>query len=172
MRFEFGETNASLRYLHSVRELDADGDLLTDVCYFVSRVFERVSDRIMNLTLLTHLFSFRLNLSLFVSWHSCNRNWIDLLMRLPVPFVESWEVRSSSARLLPTGRKNSVLCAALELVRLACPRTPLSRCSSRDPQPGTKTKGSQNLLNYIPFVSFLKRAQRYHFPISCTIRQN
>ena len=96
---EFGETNSSLHNLHSVRELDADGDLLTDVCYFVGRVFERVSDRIMNLTLLTHLFSFRLNLSLFVSWHSCNRNWIDLLMRLPVPFVESWIVRSSSARL-------------------------------------------------------------------------
>ena len=48
-----------------------------------------------------------------------------------------------------------MLCAALELVRLASPRTPLSRCSSGDPQPGTKNKGSQNLLNYIQFVFYV-----------------
>ena len=34
-------------------------------------------------------------------------------MRFLVPFLKSRIVRSSSARLLPKGRKNSMLCAAL-----------------------------------------------------------
>ena len=108
---EFSETYSRLHNLHPVRKLDADGDLLVDVGHFVGRVLERMSDRIMHLALLTNLCCFRLDLRLFFSGNSCHCYRIDLLMRLPVPFVESWEIRSSSARLLPTGRKNSVLCA-------------------------------------------------------------
>ena len=76
-------------------------------------------------------------------------------MRLPVPIIESREVRSTSGRF------------ACKELRVLC-RTPLSRCSSEGPRPGTnartssllqsvatkRTKGSQNLLNCIPFVSF------------------
>ncbi len=54
--------------------------------------------------------------------------------------------------------KAAELCAALELVRLVCPRIPLSRYSLEGPRLGTKAKGSQNLLNSMPFVSFLRRA--------------
>ena len=107
---EFSETYARLHDLHPVRELDADGDFLADVCHFVGRVLERMPDRIMHLTLLTNLLSLCLNRLVFIRTTS-DRNGINSLMRLAVPFVESWEIRSSSARLLPSGRKNSVLCA-------------------------------------------------------------
>ena len=95
---ELSETNACLHNLHSVRELDADGDLLVDVSHPISGVFERMPDWIMHLALLTNLCCFRLDLRLFFSGNSCHCYRIDLLMRLPVPFVESWKV-------------NSVLCA-------------------------------------------------------------
>ena len=107
---EFSETDARLHNLHPVRELDADGDLLADVCHFVGRVLERMSDRIMHPALLTNLLRLSLNRLVFFR-ASSDRDGVNFLMRLAVPFVESREVRSSSARLLPTGRKNSVLCA-------------------------------------------------------------
>ena len=66
---------------------------------------------------------------------------------LSVPFVESWEVRSSSARL--PKQELRALCSA-RLCRLACPRIPLSRYSSEGPQPGTETKGSQLLEQRAP----------------------
>ena len=155
---ELSETYSRLHNLHPVRELDADGDFLADVGHFVGRVLEGILDRIMHLTFLTHLFRFSLDYLVFFRTTS-DRDGVNFLMRLAVPFVESWEVRSSSARL--PKQEPRALC-----------RIPLSRYSSEGPRPGTKTKGSQNLLNCIPFVSFLKRAQRYHFPISYTRRQN
>ena len=157
---ELSETYARLHDLHPVRELDADGDFLADVCHFVGRVLERMPDRIMHLTLLTNLLSLCLNRLVFIRTTS-DRNGINSLIRLAVPFVESWEIRSSSARL-PIGTQE------LRALR----RIPLSRYSSEGPQPGTETKGSQNLYYCISFVSFLKRAQRYHFPTSYTRRQN
>ena len=180
---EFSETYSRLHNLHSIGELDADGDFLIDVGHTVSGILEGILDRIMHLALLTNLCCFRLDLRLFFSGNSCHCYRIDLLMRLPVPFVESWIIRSTSGRF--ACKELRVLCSA-RLCRLARPRIPLSRCSSEGIQPGTnartcsllqsvatkRTKGSQNLLNCIPSVSFLKRAQRYHFPISCTRRQN
>ena len=91
---EFSETYSRLHNLHPIRELDADGDLLADVSHPVSRILKGMPYRIMHLTLLTNLCCFRLNFRLFFSGHSCNCYWIYLLMRLPVPFVESWEVDS------------------------------------------------------------------------------
>ena len=94
--------------------------------------------------------------------------------------------KSARAPLAWLVQELRALCSA-RLCRLARPRISLSRYSSEGPLPwsnarlcrfykgGTptkRTKGSQDLLSCIPFVSFLKRAQRYHFPISCTIRQN
>ena len=70
--------------------------------------------RIMHLALLTNLLRLSLNrLVFFRPTSDCDG--VNFLMRLAVPFVESREVRSSSARLLPTGRKNSVLCAVIGL---------------------------------------------------------
>ncbi len=95
---ELSETYTRLRDSHSVRELDADGDLLVDVSHPVSGILEGMPDRIMHLTLLCNLFRFSLDLCLFFSRHSGHCYRINLLMRLAVPFVESREV-------------NSVLCA-------------------------------------------------------------
>ena len=92
---ELSETNACLHNLHSVRELDTDGDFLIDVGHTVSGILEGILDRIMHLALLTNLCCFRLDLRLFFSGNSCHCYRIDLLMRLPVPFVESWKVRSA-----------------------------------------------------------------------------
>ncbi len=181
---ELSETNTRLGNLHSVRELDADGDLLVNAGHLVGGILEGMSDRIMHLAFLGYFIRFCLNLCFFISGHSCHCYRVNLLMRLPVPFercstsvttrqnsyqygsvlaapsvVESREVRSSSARL--PKQELHALC-----------RTPLSRCSSGGLRPGTKTKGSRNLCYCIPFVSFLKRGQRYHFPISYTRRQN
>ena len=41
---------------HSVRRLNADGDLLVDVGDTISRILERMHHGIVNLALLTHLF--------------------------------------------------------------------------------------------------------------------
>ena len=155
---ELSETDTCLRYLHSVWELDGDGDFLVNVCHPVCGVLEGVTDRIMDFALLTHLLRFRLDLRVLrrITSHC---HGIYPLVRLAVPFVESWIVRSSSARL------------PKQELRALC-RIPLSRYSSEGPQPGTKTKGSQNLYYCIPFVSSLKRVQRYHFPTSYTRRQN
>ena len=92
---------------------------------------------IMDLALITYLGHFGLNLRPLFNKHTGYRYRVDLLMRLPVPFVESREVRSTSGRF-----------ACKELHALC--RTPLSRRSSGDPQPGTKTKASQNLYCCIP----------------------
>ena len=90
---EFSETYSRLHNLHSVRELDADGDYLADVGHFVGRVLEGVSDRIMHLTFLTHLFRFSLNrLVFFRTTSDCDR--VNFLMRLAVPFVEGREIDS------------------------------------------------------------------------------
>ena len=135
-----------------------------------------------HLALLAHLFHFRLDLGIFCRI-ACHCYRIDLLMRFLVPCFESWVVRSTSRRF--AYKELRVLCSA-RLCRLARPRTPLSRCSSEGPQPGTnartcsllqsiatkRTKGSQNLYCYIPSLSFFERAQRYHFHISYTRRQN
>ena len=48
--------------------------------------------------------------------------------------------------------------ARKSICRFVYPRTPLSRCSSEGLQPGTRTKGSQNLYCYIPSLSFFERA--------------
>jgi len=48
----------------------------------------------MDLALLTYLGHFGLNLRLLFNWHTGYRYRVDLLMRLPVPFVESREVDS------------------------------------------------------------------------------
>ena len=112
---ELSETDTCLGDSHSVRELDADGDLLVDVGHPVSGVFERMPDRIVHLTLLGYFIRFCLDLRLFVCGNSSHCYRINFLMRLPIPFVESRIVRSSSARL-------------------ARPRTPLSRCSSEGPR--------------------------------------
>ena len=107
---ELSETYSRLRNLHSVWELDADGNFLADVSHLIGRVLEGVPDRIIHLTLFTHLLCLSLNrLVLFRA--TSDRDGVNFLMRLAVPFVESWKIRSSSARLLPKGRKNSVLCA-------------------------------------------------------------
>ena len=104
---EFCETNASLRNLHTIRELDVDRDLLVDVSHSVSWIPEGVSDGIMDLTLLTYLLRFRLDLGIFIRTTS-DRDWVYFLVCLAVPFVESWEI-------------NSVLCAVIvSLVRFAC----------------------------------------------------
>ena len=155
---ELSETDTCLCYLHSIWKLDADGDLLVNISHPVSGVLEGMTDRIMNFTLLTHLLRLRLDLRVLcrITSHS---HGIYPLVRLAVPFVESWVIRSSSARL------------PKQELRALC-RIPLSRYSSEGPQPGTKTKGSQNLYYCIPFASFLKRVQRYHFPSSYTRRQN
>ena len=109
---ELSETDSGLHNLHPVRELDTDGDLLADVGHTISGILEGMPDRIMNLTLFAHSIRFRLDLCIFrrITCH-CHR--IYPLMCLAVPFVESRIVRSSSARLLPKGRKNSMLCAEL-----------------------------------------------------------
>jgi hypothetical protein len=52
---ELSETNARLSYSHPIGKLDADGDLLVDVGYPVSGVFERMPDWIMYLALLIYL---------------------------------------------------------------------------------------------------------------------
>lgn len=90
---ELSKTNARLHYLHPVWELDADGDLLADVCHFVGGVLEGVPDRIMHLTLLAHLLRLSLNRLVFFRTTS-DRDGVNLLMRLAVPFVESREVDS------------------------------------------------------------------------------
>ena len=147
---EFSETYSRLCDSHSIRKLYAYGDFLVDVGHPIRGLLEGMSDRIMHLTLLTNLLCLSLDRLVFRRTTS-DRDGVNFLMRLAVPFVESWEVRSSSARLLPTGRKNSVLCAVIvSLVRFALQRIPLSRYSSGGPQPGTKTKGSQNLYCCIP----------------------
>ena len=92
---ELSETYSRLHNLHPIRELDADGDLLADVSHPVSRILKGMPYRIMHLALLTNLCCFRLDLRLFFSGNSCHCYRIDLLMRLPVPFVESWKVRSA-----------------------------------------------------------------------------
>ena len=165
---ELSETNTRLRDLHSFRKLDVDGDLLVNAGHTIGRILEGMPDRIMHLALLAHLFHFRLDLGIFCRI-ACHCYRIDLLMRFLVPCFESWVVRSTSGRF------------ACKELRVLC-RTPLSRCSwtsqaakpitSEGPQPGTKTKGSQNLYCYIPSLSFFERAQRYHFHISYTRRQN
>ena len=165
---EFSKTDASLDDSHPIRELDADGDLLVDVGHPVSGILEGMSDRTMHLALLTQLFSFGLDFRLFFSGNSSHCYRIDLLMHLPVPFVESREIRSSSARL-PKQELRAFRSA--RTCSLCLQRTPLSRCSSEDHRPGTnapallacyqpdaRTKGSRNLLNCIPFVAFLKPA--------------
>ena len=86
---ELSETYSSLDNLHSIWELDADGDLLVDVGDTVIGILEGMPDWIMHLTLLTHLFCFSLNLRFFNRGYSFYCNRINLLMRLPVPFVES-----------------------------------------------------------------------------------
>ena len=85
---ELSETDSRLHNLHSVRELDADGDLLADVSHLVGRVLEGILDWIMHLTLLTHPLCFRLDLRIFrrITGHC---HGIYPLMRLAVPFVES-----------------------------------------------------------------------------------
>ena len=90
---EFSETYTRLHNLHSVRELDADGDFLADVGHFVGRVLERMSGRIMHLTFLTHLFRFSLDYLVFFRTTS-DRDGVNFLMRLAVPFVESREIDS------------------------------------------------------------------------------
>ena len=84
---ELSETYSSLDNLHSIWELDADGDLLVDVGDTVIGILEGMPDWIMHLTLLTHLFCFSLNLRFFNRGYSFYCNRINLLMRLPVPFV-------------------------------------------------------------------------------------
>ena len=144
---DLSETNASLRNLHTIRELDVDRDLLVDVSHSVSWIPEGVSDGIMDLTLLTYLLRFRLDLGIFIQTTS-DRDWVYFLMCLAVPFVESWEIRSSSARL--PKQELRALCSNRFFSTLCLQRIPLSRYSSGGPQPGTKTKGSQNLCCCIP----------------------
>ena len=155
---EFSETYSRLHNLHSIGELDTDGDFLIDVGHTVSGILKRMPDWIMHLTLLTHLLHFRLNLNILCRI-ACHCYRINLLMRLLVPCFESWIIRSTSGRF------------ACKELRVLC-RTPLSRCSSEGPQPGTKTKGSQNLYCYTPSLSFFERVQKYHISLSCTRRQN
>ena len=114
---EFSETNSRLHNLHPIRELDADGDLLADVSHPVSRILKGMPYRIMNLTLLTNLCCFSLNLSILsrIARH-CYR--INRLMRLLVLCFESWEIRSTSGRF--ACKELRVLCSA-RLCRLARP---------------------------------------------------
>ena len=90
---ELSETNACFRDSHSIWELDADGDLLVDVGHPVSGIFEGVPDRIMYLALLANLLCLRLDLRIFFRTAS-NRDGVNFLMRLAVPFVESREIDS------------------------------------------------------------------------------
>ena len=132
---------------------------------------------------LTHLICFSLNLRFFNRGYSFYCNRINLLMRLPVPFVESrivdsvliaiiglplrssknssieiffgrpsaWYKRSSSAGLLPTGRKNQRLSKSLLLYTI-CRILKISAAR---------------------LCRLFRRSQeRYHFPSSYTIRQN
>ena len=144
---ELSKTNACFRDSHSIWELDVDGDLV-DACYAISRILKGLSDRIMHLTLLTHLLCLRPDLGIFFRATS-DRDGVNFLMRLAVPFVESRIVRSTSG---------SFACKEL---RALCSTRTYSLLQSFATK---RTKGSQILLNYIPFVSFLKRGQRYHFP--------
>jgi len=73
-------------------------DFLVNVGHQVSGVLEGMSDRIMHLTLFTHLLRLNLDCLVFIRTTS-DRDGVNFLMRLAVPFVKSWEVRSSSARL-------------------------------------------------------------------------
>ena len=86
---ELSETNACLRYLHPIRELDIDGDFLVDASHTICRILEGVSDRIMYLALLAHLFCFHPDLFFLISRHPCYCHWTNLLMRLSIPCVES-----------------------------------------------------------------------------------
>ena len=145
---ELSETYTRLHNLHPVRELDADGDFLVNVGHFVSGVLEGMSDRIMHPTLFTHLFRLSLDRLVFF-WTTSDCDRVNFLMRLAVPFVEGREIDSV---LCTEFLYRDVLRKALSLVQ--------------------KPKALKNLYYCIPFVSFLKRAQRYHFPISYTRRQN
>ena len=90
---ELSETNACLHNLHSVRELDADRDFLADVGHTVSGILEGILDRIMHLALFTHLLRLSLDRLIFFRATS-DRDGVNFLMRLAVPFVESGIVHS------------------------------------------------------------------------------
>ena len=94
----FSETDTYHGYSHYIREHDADVEFLIDLGHPICGVFQGMPNRIVHITLLTHLFCFALDLCLFFSGHFGHCNRINHLMRLPVPFVESRE-------------GNSVLCA-------------------------------------------------------------
>ena len=112
------------------------------------------------------------NLSTIPSYASCGTIWAMLyLCHDSTKFMKAWLCARCSIGCRKSGNRPRALYSA-RLCRLARPRIPLSRYSSEGPRPwsnarlcrfykgGTptkKTKGSQNLLNCIPFVSFLKR---------------
>ena len=120
---ELSEINTRLRDLHSIRELDVDGDLLINAGHTIGRIFKGMPDRIMHLALLAHLFHFRLDLGIFCRI-ACHCYRIDLLMCLLVPCFESWVVRSTSGRfackelrVLYSARLCRLLRKALSLVQ-------------------------------------------------------
>ena len=135
---ELSEINTRLRDLHSIRELDVDGDHAP--CSPRSPFPLPSGSR--------HLLQ-------------------DCLSLLPD--------RPSYVSSCTMFRK---LGSPLDLWSLCLQRTPclVQRSAlpltSEGPQPGTKTKGFQNLYCYIPSLSFFEQAQRYQIPLSCTRRQN
>ncbi len=111
---------------------------------------KRMLDRIMYLTLFTRLLRLSLNCHIFF-WTTSDSDGINFLMRLAVPFVESWEI-------------DSMLCAALGfaawLVQEFLYRDILRKALSLDRTLGFAAYSSLRVLRKVSFYHFTYKTSK------------